>query len=58
MAELIGANEDRDKVSAAYNYALYLKQRTEMMQWWADYLDDLRKHPNYLRVLEESAKLK
>jgi hypothetical protein len=22
-----------------FNYAQYLKQRTEMMQWWADYLD-------------------
>jgi hypothetical protein len=29
----------RNKVSAAYNHAKYLKQRTEMMQWWADYLD-------------------
>jgi hypothetical protein len=29
----------RNKVSAAYNHAKYLKQRTEMMQWWADYLE-------------------
>ena len=29
----------RNKVAAAYNHAKYLKQRTEMMQWWADYLD-------------------
>jgi hypothetical protein len=26
----------RNKVSAAYNHAKYLKQRTVMMQWWAD----------------------
>jgi hypothetical protein len=29
----------RNKVAAAYNHAKYLKQRTVMMQWWADYLD-------------------
>ena len=28
-----------DKVSRAYNAAEYLETRTEMMQWWADYLD-------------------
>ena len=33
------AHMKRNKVSAAYNQAKYLKQRTEMMQWWADYLD-------------------
>jgi len=26
----------REKVAAAYNHAKYLKQRIEMMQWWAD----------------------
>ncbi len=33
------AHMKRNKVSAAYNHAKYLKQRTVMMQWWADYLD-------------------
>jgi integrase len=28
-----------DSVSRAYNAAEYLETRTEMMQWWADYLD-------------------
>jgi len=37
--ELQLAHQKRDKVSGAYNHALYLKQRTEMMQWWADYLE-------------------
>jgi hypothetical protein len=37
--ELQLAHMKRDKVAAAYNQAKYLKQRTEMMQWWADYLD-------------------
>jgi integrase len=33
------AHMKRNKVSTAYNHAKYLKQRTAMMQWWADYLD-------------------
>jgi integrase len=37
--ELQLAHMKRNKVAAAYNHAKYLKQRTDMMQWWADYLD-------------------
>jgi integrase len=37
--ELQLAHMKRNKVAAAYNHAKYIKQRTEMMQWWADYLD-------------------
>jgi hypothetical protein len=37
--ELQLAHMKRHKVAAAYNHAKYLKQRTAMMQWWADYLD-------------------
>ncbi|MDR2875963.1 MAG: integrase, partial [Methylobacillus sp.] len=33
---------ERNEVSAAYNHALYLSQRTAMMQHWADYLDGVR----------------
>ena len=33
------AHMKRNKVSAAYNHAKYLPQRTKMMQWWADYLE-------------------
>jgi hypothetical protein len=40
--ELQLAHQERDRVSASYNHALYLKQRAEMMQWWADYLDRSR----------------
>ena len=37
------AHDERDEVRAAYNSAQYLPQRREMMQWWADQLDELRK---------------
>lgn len=40
--ELQLAHQERNDTSAAYNHATYLKQRTEMMQAWADYLDELK----------------
>lgn len=36
------AHSDEDDVRAAYNYAEYLPERRKMMQWWANYLDELR----------------
>jgi len=36
------AHGERDKVKAAYNKALYLDKRTEMMQAWAGYLDSVK----------------
>ncbi|MDR1649028.1 MAG: tyrosine-type recombinase/integrase [Synergistaceae bacterium] len=35
------AHAEEDGVRAAYNYAEYLSQRREMMQWWADWLEGL-----------------
>jgi integrase len=35
------AHGERNKVRAAYNHAQYLPERRKMMQWWADYLDDI-----------------
>lgn len=40
--ELQLAHQERDAVSAAYNFATYLPQRRVMMQAWADHLDALR----------------
>jgi integrase len=40
--ELQLAHQERDDVSAAYNFATYLPQRRKMMQAWADHLDRLR----------------
>ena len=33
------AHQERNEVSAAYNHATYLQQRTKLMQDWSDYLD-------------------
>lgn len=36
------AHGERNAVRAAYNHAQYLSERREMMQWWADYLDEAK----------------
>lgn len=36
------AHLDRKGVRAAYNHATYLPQRREMLQWWADFIDQCR----------------
>jgi integrase len=41
--ELQLAHQERNSVSAAYNHATYLPQRTAMMQSWGDYLEGLTK---------------
>jgi len=41
--ELQLAHMERNAVSAAYNHAKYLKQRTEMMKAWAKYLEKITK---------------
>ena len=35
------AHSERNRVRAAYNHAQYLPERRKMMQWWADYLDEV-----------------
>ncbi|MET4043954.1 integrase arm-type DNA-binding domain-containing protein [Bradyrhizobium sp. RT6a] len=37
------AHMEADEVRAAYNSAEYWDERVRMLQWYADYLDDLRK---------------
>jgi integrase len=36
------AHDEPDKVRRAYNRAAYWDERVRMMQWWADYLDELK----------------
>jgi integrase len=37
------AHKDRDTIRAAYHRGAHWKERVEMAQWWADYLDTLRR---------------
>ncbi|MCY1169350.1 Prophage integrase IntA [compost metagenome] len=50
IIELQLAHQERDEVSAAYNFATYLPQRREMMQNWADHLDELRSNAKFLSI--------
>jgi len=47
------AHQERNKVRAAYHRAEYLAKRREMMQRWADYVDDLAARSTLDRVQEE-----
>ena len=40
-AQLSHKDKDAPKIRGEYNHAIYLPQRREMMQWYADYLDQL-----------------
>lgn len=44
------SHEERDGVRGAYNRAQWTAERTKLMQWWADRLDQLRKGANVLRT--------
>ena len=35
------AHEERNKVRAAYHRSEYIEQRRELMQWWADLLQQM-----------------
>lgn len=48
--ELQLAHQERNQVSASYNWATYLPERRKMMQWWADHLDALRKGAKVLSL--------
>jgi integrase len=37
------AHRDRDGIRAAYHRGAHWPERVEMAQWWADYLDILKK---------------
>ena len=44
VIELCLAHGDPDKVRASYNFAEMMRDRTDLMQWWSDYLGTLKKN--------------
>lgn len=53
--ELQLAHQERNEVSAAYNHALYLKERRSMMCDWANHLDKLRRGADVIPLLARGA---
>jgi integrase len=49
------AHGERNKVSAAYNFAEHLPERRKMMQQWADYLDKLRAGADVITLRGQAA---
>lgn len=35
-------HRERNKIKDAYNHAEYMNERRILMQWWSDYLDQLK----------------
>lgn len=44
------AHGDDDKVRAAYHRGAHWQERVDMAQWWSDYLDQLRKGADKMRL--------
>ncbi|MCO5103805.1 MAG: tyrosine-type recombinase/integrase [Burkholderiaceae bacterium] len=53
--ELQLAHQERNEVSAAYNHALYLKERRMMMCDWANHLDKLRRGTDVMALAPRAA---
>ena len=49
------AHGERNKVSAAYNFAEHLPERRKMMQQWADYLDKLKTGADVIPICGHAA---
>ncbi|MFP3982326.1 MAG: tyrosine-type recombinase/integrase [Desulfurivibrionaceae bacterium] len=47
------AHEERNRVRAAYHRSEYLEQRRELMQWWADLLDQLEHGAEIVPIREQ-----
>lgn len=48
------AHSERNKVRAAYNRSQYLAERTDMMQWYSDYLDGLKSNSDVVPIYYRS----
>ena len=50
------AHQERSKSRASYKRAIYLEERREMMQQWADYLDQLARGASVVPMKIEGLK--
>jgi integrase len=49
------AHEERNRVRAAYHRSEYLEQRRKLMQWWADFLDQMEAGAEIIPIKRQSA---
>lgn len=50
------AHGEQNKIRAAYNRSQYIAERTEMMQWYGDYLDNLKTGAKIVPINKTRAK--
>ena len=50
VIEMALAHAEGNRVRGAYNHALYLEERREMLQWYSDYLDGLREGAQFIPI--------
>jgi len=42
VIEMQMAHKDDNRIRGTYNHAQYLPERKRLMQWWCDYLDEIK----------------
>jgi hypothetical protein len=45
-------HQERDESRASYNHADYMEERRQMMQAWADYLDQIKEVDNIVAIFQ------
>ena len=55
VIELQLAHKEKNEVRGAYNHAAKLKQRSQLMQWWADFIDSKASGSNVIPVKPRAA---
>ncbi|GAA5097279.1 tyrosine-type recombinase/integrase [Wohlfahrtiimonas larvae] len=53
LVEMCLSHKDKDAVRAAYNRALYLEQRKEILIFWSDFIDMCDTEENNIKTLEK-----
>lgn len=48
-------HQDRNQIRGTYNRTTYFKEKTQMMQFWADHLDSLRQGADIIPINRKQA---
>ena len=51
------AHKEKDAIRAAYNHAVYLEERREMLQWYSDHLDALAAGAQIIPIHRDNARV-
>jgi len=57
VIEVALAHKEKNAIRGAYNHALYLEERRDMLQWYSDHLDALKAGAQIIPIRRKPAKL-